>query len=170
MDIQAKVAARRKQLEIEQQEAARLERERIAAQKELEAEQRRTSLDQMAGQLSNERTKVVRDGDHLSIDGANGPEFDSSNFKGEATEDLLRYETRRMWTPGENWQVIGLIVAGICTIYIGVLGILLICIGLWRRQVVNKTHRHKLLDRYPDIFANVPRDETFMSALLGRED
>ncbi|KRB86524.1 hypothetical protein ASE00_07440 [Sphingomonas sp. Root710] len=152
MDIQAKVAARR--AELEQQAKLTREQDAAAAAARMAAQQKaeEDALEEIAVEISSETVQVVRDGDGLAIVPSNAPEpLDMRGMKKAQIERLFRREARKAWTPGENWLVIGSITAGACLIFMPFVGIPLLVFGLWRRSVTMNRHKERLRAKYADL-------------------
>jgi len=62
-----------------------------------------------------------------------------------------------MWSPAENWQVIGLIVGGVALLpWVFPLGLLVFGVGGWRSWVLNKRYRATVRRRYHAVFSVEP--------------
>lgn len=149
MDIQAKVAARRAELQeqarlLKEQEAA-VQTARLVQQQKAEDE----ALDAIARELSTPSVEVVRQGSELAI--VEAQSVDTRGMKKAQIEKLFRREARKAWTPGENWLIIGSITAGACLIFLPLVGIPLLAFGLWRRSVTNRRHHERLVAKYADL-------------------
>lgn len=124
MDFQSQVAARRAQLEQQQRAAQKAAAEETKARRAVAAEraraieaaaqaQRVEALDVIASDLSQHGADVVRVGDELALAEPPIAALDVEAFRRAKVKRLLKREARKMWTPGQNWQVIGLIVSGV---------------------------------------------------------
>lgn len=148
MDIQQQVAARRAEL-VKREEDRKAADAAEAAQRETERrEQEKKALDTIASDMG-----LTVEGDELAIIKQPIPPLDTEGLKQSKIDALLNREARKRWTPGENWQVIGSIVGGICLIHIGGLGFVPLLFGLWRRSAINRKHRAAVRADYPAIFA-----------------
>ena len=148
MDIQQQVAARRAEL-VKREEDRKAADAAEAAQREAERrQQERDALDSIA----NDMGLAVED-DELTLAKQPIPPLDTEGLKQSKIDTLLNREARKRWTPGENWQVIGSIVGGICLIHLGGLGFVPLLFGLWRRSAINRKYRTAVRADYPAIFA-----------------
>jgi len=157
MDFQSRIAARRTELANNAREAERKAAAQAQAQSAAEQLQREAALDSIAADLSRDEVILVRQGDELAIIGSPLPALDVVGLRRSKIESLLTREARKLWTPGQNWQVISLIVAGaFLTTFYG-LGLFLILGGVLRRGALNKRYRAEVRRRYPTLF---PVEET----------
>lgn len=151
-DMQSKIAARRAQL-AQQEKEAEAKAAVATAQRQVALQQKKeAAVDTIATELSANGVTVARDGDELSITDRPLAPLDVDGLKQTKIDSLLRREARKMWTPGQNWLVIGAIVGGVCLLPVGGLGFLGLGVGLWARFAINKTHRITLRETYPEIF------------------
>lgn len=152
MDIQSKVAARRAELERQAQKAEAESRRIDMEIEEAKKKQRDDALDKLAVELSDDQVEIQRKDGELFLTERNLPPLDVDGLKKSKIEDILNREARKLWTPGENWQVIGCIVSGLCFIYLPIVTILLLIVGWARRSSLNQRYRAIVRDRYPQIF------------------
>lgn len=145
MDMQAKIAARRAELEDQTRESNRLAAEHAQAQ-------RKQALIEIAAEVSKEGFEVHRQGDKLVTAKVEGAPLDFDGLKRSAIDKLLNEEARKMWTPSENVQVIAMIVAGVFLITFYGLGLGLILVGLLARNGLNKRYKAELRSWYPTVF------------------
>ena len=145
MDMQAKIAARRAELENQTRENNRLVAEHAQAQ-------RKQALTEIASEVSKEGLEVHRQGDKLVTSKVERAPLDFDGLKRSAIDKLLSEEARKIWTPAENVQVIAMIVAGVFLIAFYGLGLVLIVIGLLARNGLNKRYKAELRRRYPTVF------------------
>ena len=154
-DIQAKIAARRAELDREEKEKIASQ---AAAKIEQQAEQQlqeRAALGNIATDLSVDGVTVQLEGDELAIIDAPLPSLDVEGLKQSKIKNLLAREARKRWTPRENWAVITCIVSGIWLMLLGpgfVLGFLPLLFGIWQGSEINKKHRTAVKEAYPSIF------------------
>lgn len=152
MDVQAQVAARRAELEENARKAKVASAEEARSRQIAEQAKREEALNVIAADLSNSEVEVVRQGDDLVIADPIIPIIDIDGLRKNKVARLLNSEARKLWSPSENWQAIGLIVAGIfLTTFYGV-GLLLILGGMLRSAVLNKHYRAVVRQRYPGLF------------------
>ena len=67
-------------------------------------------------------------------------------------KQFVHRETKKLWTPGDNWMVFGSIIVGALLFSTGAIGLLPIAFGLWRSQVLNKRYRLVLERDRPELF------------------
>ncbi|MCC2602410.1 hypothetical protein LKO31_08070 [Sphingopyxis sp. FBM22] len=151
-DMQSKVAARRAQLAQQEREAGAKAAVATAQRQLALQQQKEAAVDTIAAELSINGVAVVGNGDELSIVDQPLPPLDVEGLKHAKIDSLLKREARKLWSPGENWLVIGCIVGGICLIHLGGLGFIPLLFGLWRGSAINKKHRATVREAYPDIF------------------
>jgi hypothetical protein len=154
MDVQARVAARR--AELARQQAQQQAEAKVAAAREKAEEQaqRVEILDDVAADMSTDTISVQRAGDRLTMKDAT-PRLvvDRSGLKASELDKLLNQEARKAWTPGENWWVIGCVVAGtLIVIPVPVVGCLLLFAGGAKWYHANKNHKEEMKRKYPEIF------------------
>lgn len=153
-DMQSKVAARRAQL-AEQEKQAAAEEVAVTAKRQVALQrQKEAAVENISAELSVNGVAVTRNGEELVITERALPLIDVEGLKQDKIDNLLKSEARKMWTPGQNWLVIGMIVGGACLLPAGGVGLLGLGVGLWARFAINKNHRATLRDTYPDIFSN----------------
>jgi hypothetical protein len=148
MDIQQQVAARRVQLAQQQEDQKAADAAERAAREAERQQQEREALDTIARDKG-----LVVEGDEMLLPQQPIPPLDVEGLKQSKLDALLKREARKRWTAGENWQVIGSIVGGICLIHLGGLGFVPLLFGLWRRSAINRKHRSAVRADYPAIFA-----------------
>lgn len=141
MDIKSQVAARRAELERQAREAAE-------ARRATEKAQREEVLDTLAEELSGPDLTVKRQGEELEILEAPPPAINIQGLKESKVRSLINREARKLWTPAENWQVIGPIVAGVFLITFYGLGLALILFGVMRGSLLNTEYRASVRQRY----------------------
>lgn len=152
MDMQAKIAARRAEIETQTRESHRLATEATKAEQAAAEAQRVQALDEIAAEVSRDGLDVQRQGGELKATAKVPIPLDVDGLKRSAVDKLLGREARKMWTPAENWQVITLIVAGVFLITAYGLGLGLILVGLINRNALNKRYKAELRQRYPAVF------------------
>ena len=152
MDLQSQVAARRAEL---QRHAVKLKADARAAktQKNIaESEQRAAALETLAQNLSTENVSIQSDGESLSLVDYEILPLNLDLLKRTEVEALLNREARRRWSPWENWQVIGSIVAGIIMLIpIFPVAAALLGFGFYRRMALNKKYQTNVWQRYPHL-------------------
>lgn len=149
MDIHAQVAARRAELEKQKKDAADQAARRVQEQNALDEQQRREAMDKIAEDLSTNGLAVTHVDGELHMDPPTPTPLDVAGLKRSKLRGLLNREARKLWSPGDNWLVISLIVFGVCTILLNGIGLLLIAIGFWRRHVLNKRYRAQITALHP---------------------
>lgn len=155
MDIHAQVAARRAELEKQQKDAADQVARRAQEQSAIDEQQRHQAMDKIAEDLSSKGVVLTHvDGELRMAPPAPTP-LDVVALKRSKLKGLLNREARRLWSPGDNWLVISLIVFGVCTIFLSGIGLLLIAIGFWRRHVLNKRYRAQFSALHPGVFSDL---------------
>ncbi len=160
MDIHAQVAARRAELEKQQKDAAEQATRRAQEQRAVDEQQRHQAMDKIAKDLSTNGMAVTHVDGELHIDPPTPTPLDVAALKRSKLRGLLNREARKLWSPGDNWLVISLIVFGVCTILLNGLGLLLIAIGFWRRHALNKRYRAQFSARYPGVFSGLEPQAT----------
>ena len=148
MDIRSQVAARREQLEREARDTQKLAVE--------DAKTRRNeALEAIAADLSRQDVEVVREGDRLALTRPAAAPLDLDGLRLSEVKRLLDNEARRMWSPVENWQVIGPIVAGIFLApWFWPIGAAIFACGIGRRRFLNERYRAEVRRKYPAMFAS----------------
>lgn len=153
MDINDKIAARRAQLEADNQKR---EAETDAALKAFEA----NSLESLASRLTNEKVEViVEDGElaiasSLEICGIGGDDWTRAKLK-----TLLEQEARKLWTPTENRLAIGVTVAGVALLIpVWWLGLMLLAYGWWARRSYNAHYRNVIIETFPELFEELEQE------------
>lgn len=152
MDVQAKVAARRVELEETARRAQAASAEEVRSRQIVEQARREEALTAIAADLSTGEVKVARQGDELVIAAPFVPAIDIDGLRRDKVARLLKREARKLWSPGENWQVIGLIVGGLFLITFYGVGLLVILGGMLRGSTLNKRYRAEVQRRYPGLF------------------
>lgn len=148
MDIQQQVAARRAELVKREEDRKAADAAEVAQREAERREQAKEALDGIASDMG-----LAVEGDELALAKQTVPPLDTEGLKQSKIDALLNREARKRWTPGENWQVIGSIVGGICLIHLGGLGFVPLLFGLWRRSAINRKYRTAVRTDYPAIFA-----------------
>lgn len=157
MDFQSQVAARRAEREQVARQAQKIASEQARTQALAERAQRENALEAIAADLSNDDIKVVRQGEDLTILQSPTPALDLERLRRSKIERLLKHEARKMWSPAENWQVIGLIVGGVALLpWVFPLGLLVFGVGGWRSWALNKRYRATVRRRYHAVFSSEP--------------
>ncbi|HCJ28243.1 MAG TPA: hypothetical protein DHV63_02850 [Pseudomonas sp.] len=153
MDFQSQVAARRAEREQVAREAQKIASEQARTQALAERAQRENALEAIAADLSNDDIKVVRQGEDLTILQSSTPTLDLEGLRRSKIDKLLKHEARKMWSAAENWQVIGLMVAGVFLIpWFWVLGLLVFGVGGARRWALSNRYRAQVRRQYPVLF------------------
>lgn len=147
MDIQEQVAARRVQLAQREEDQKAADAAEAAAREAERRQQERDALDTIASDIG-----LTVEGSELALPRQPIPLLDTEGLKQSKIDALLKREARKRWTAGENWQVIGSIVGGICLIHLGGLGFVPLLFGLWRRSAIDRKHRSAVRADYPAIF------------------
>lgn len=155
MDIRAKVEARKAELAAEDT-AGRMAADQ-AEQARLEAQRarREIALDEIAQDISQDGVDLRRKGDEIELVPELEP-LDVDGLRQVKLRNLLNREGRKLWSRGDNWLVISLIVAGLFLIPLSGAGLILIVAGLWRGDLLNKKYRAVVTEKYPGIFASIP--------------
>ena len=158
MDLQAQIAARRAELKQKADEAQRaaseVARAQAKARQDADQMRRAKAMDEIAADLSRSGTSVQRNGDELEIANAL-PLLDIEGLRRSKVKSLLQREARKRWSPGQNWQVIALIVAGFFLVTFYGLGLLLIAAGMLRRSALNKRYQAEVRSQYPGLFPHL---------------
>lgn len=152
MDFQAQVAARRAELEEKARRAKTASAEEARSRQVVEQVRREAALTVIAADLSNRGVEVVRRGDELVIADPIVSAIDIDGLRRDKVALLLNREARKLWSTGENWQVISLIVAGVFLITFYGFGLLVILGGMLRGSTLNKRYRAEVRLRYPGLF------------------
>ena len=153
MDLQSKMAARRAEIDQHEREAKKVAAEASLAQQAAERAQREEALDQIAEQVSLRGVEVTRRGEEIEIARPVLAPLDVDGLRRTKLESLLRREARRMWSPGDNWLVISLIVGGLLlALPTSGFGLLLVGIAAFRRGHLNKKYVAVVAARYPEVF------------------
>lgn len=151
MDFQSQIAARRAELERTARQAQVAAVAETQAQQAVERAEREKALSAIATDLTRRGVNVTRQGEELAFSQSSRPQLDLAGLRKSKVQGLVNREARRMWSPGENWQVIGLIVSGLfLTTFYG-LGLVLILLGVMRRSALNKRYRALLNQRHPAL-------------------
>lgn len=152
MDFQSQVEARRAELKASAREAQAVAAQKDQERRAAEQERREEALDTIAANLSQHCATIVRHGDDLAMEATQVPTLDVEGLRRSKVDRLLKREARKMWTPGENWQVITLIVAGVFLITFYGVGLLLILGGVLRGSALNGRYREAVRQSYPALF------------------
>lgn len=155
MDIRAKVEARKAELAAGDLAAKSAEEEAERARTEAERIRRHAALDEIAQDISRDGIEVQRSGEEIELVLALEP-LDVDGLRRDKLRNLLNREGRKLWSRGDNWLVISLIVAGLFLLPMGGAGVVLIIAGGWRGEVLNKRYRAVVAAKYPGLFAPSP--------------
>ena len=151
MDMNERVAARRAELQRQQQEV-RTDQVRLDTARQVADESRRAAaLDEIAKDLNAGGVGVERTTEGMEILREDSP-LDIDNLRKEEIEKLLKKEARQRWTPVENWIVIGFITAGVVMLPdITILGMFFILAGVLLRYLYISQHVDRLKALYPTL-------------------
>jgi len=149
MDIQARVAARRQELEA----ASRKRAEAIKAATR-EAEQR--ELERIASELKSDAVPIAVEDGRLALAVEPTP-IDANVFREGQLAKLLEREARKRWSPAENWWVIAPGAAGLALLIpLFPLGFALLVFGGLARWNFMSRYKAQLRDQYPSVFGPLP--------------
>lgn len=151
MDMNERVAARRAELQRQQQEV-RTDQVRLDTARQVADESRRAAaLDEIAKDLNAGGVGVERTKEGMEIS-REVPPLDIDNLRKGEIEKLLKKEARQRWTPVENWIVIGFITAGVVMLPdITILGMFFILAGVLLRYLYISQHVDRLKALYPSL-------------------
>jgi len=151
MDMNERVAARRAELERQQQEV-RTDQERLDTARQVAEESRRAvALEEVAKDLNAGGVSVERTKEGMEIS-REAPPLDIESMRKEEIEKILKKEARQRWTPAENWIVIGFITAGVVILPdLTVVGIFLIIAGVLLRYLYISQHVDRIKALYPSL-------------------
>lgn len=153
MDFQSQVAARRAELEKKAREDQAVAAQQVQMRQAAEQAQRDAALDSIAADLSGDALKIVRQGHELVVFDKPIAPLNVEGLRKEQIAKLLNREARKMWTPGQNWQVIAPMVLGLCLLpVIWLFSAPLFIFSGVRRDLLNKRYKSVLVQRYPEIF------------------
>lgn len=153
MDMSTRVAARRAELERQQQyEKVAVEEEKKAAH---EADMSAV-LNELSPQAAADDVTLKREGDGLALIEEPTPLPDVEAMKQSEVQRLFKSESRKRWTPKENWMFIAPMCVGLVAMVLNpVIGILILGFGFWRMTVANEKYDRAVRDQYPTLFENV---------------
>jgi hypothetical protein len=152
-DIQSKIAARRALL-AKQQNAQRDEELAAVQQRENAArEEEKVAFETLAAEISTSTTTVKHDGSALSIVSKPLVSSDFVDLKTTQISVLLKKESRKRWTPFENWVVIGSISGGLVLLSYSYYFSVVIVFGFLMGKLFTSEHRSDVIDDNPDIFS-----------------
>ena len=152
-DIQSKIAARRALL-AKQQNAQRDEELAAAQQREIAArEEEKVAFETLAAEISTSTTTVKHDGSALSIVSKPLISSDFVDLKNKQISAFLRRESRKRWTPFENWVVIGSMSGGLVLLSYSYYFCVVIFFGFLMGKLFTSEHRTDVIDDNPDVFS-----------------
>lgn len=157
-DLNAKIAARRQELarQQEQQKVAiteeaqqrkRAEAAAVEAQRHTANSEKHAVIAQVADEMTAAGVPVSAEKGELAFVTPPPPPLDVQGLKQSAFDRLIKREARRMWTPFENWVVIGCLVAGVLLLPILLIGVLPLTLGLYVGSKTNKRYRRIVRER-----------------------
>lgn len=152
MDIRTKVEARKAELAAGDLAGKKAAEAAEQARVQAERARREAALDKIAQEISHDGIEVERKGEEIELVPELEP-LDVTGLRKDKLRKLLDREARKLWSPGENWMAITLIVAGLCLIPISIFSLVLSVAGLAHRQNLNKKYRAVVTSKYPGVFA-----------------
>lgn len=155
MDIQDKIAARRKQLASENviaQEQAAQQQAEYDRQTQIELKQ---NLERLARETTEHGFPVIVKDDNIAASAPRIPIMDYDQIKAEKLSKFLKREARKLWTPGQNWKFFLLLGAGLYLLPFYGLGLLFL-LGAWlNHRHFQKQHKEFLREAYLGVFGGV---------------
>jgi hypothetical protein len=151
--MSTRVAVRRAELERQQQY------EKVAVEEQKQAAHEADMgfvLNELSPQAAADGATLKREGDGLALIEEMTPLTDVEAMEQSEVQRLFKSESRKRWTPKENWMFIGPMCVGLIALVLNpVIGILILGFGFWRMTVSNEKHDMVVHAQYPSLFENV---------------